>query len=262
MLLVLISSITTSFAHVVENLCWNNGKFSFKATQLPNGAATVKVYTNSSYSGTPVQTFTLNVTGSQISYEVNQPDRTVIRYVKVTWSDGYKNYDATGTNQCVIIEKLCWNQGKYIFRAQAPNGTATVKVYKNSNYTNLLQQFDMTVVGLNHVYEVEQEFRTVKVYVKVTWYGGDKSKDPTGTNQCSLTPITFGQIDAKNIGDNTEVTFQVSSTDENNQITLNFNMPDGSIKKYPIIFLDKLVYGDIWVVTVNNKTGKYTIKKK
>jgi len=161
------------------------------------------------------------------------------------------------------VEKLCWNNGQYSFKATSvPSGSAQVKVYSNSNYTNLIQSFTMAVSGNQITYWVDQPIRTTKVYVKVTWSDGLSNWDPSGTNQCTLTPIIFGKIEAKNIGDNTEVTFQVSSTDEDNKITLNFNMPDGTTKYYQILFWDKLIYGDIWIISVNNRTGKYTIKKK
>lgn len=170
---------------------------------------------------------------------------------------------AASIAQAHTVNLLCWNNGKYSFNAtQLPNGSATVKVYANSNYTNLIQSFNLNVTSGQITYEVNQPIRTVKVYVKVTWSDNFVNQNASGTNQCIITPIVFGPIAAQNVENSTVVTFQVASTDDNNQIVLNFNMPDGTVKKYPITFWDKLVYGDVWVITVNNKTGSYTIKRK
>lgn len=161
------------------------------------------------------------------------------------------------------IERLCWNNGTYGFRAtQIPNGSAVIKVYSNSNYTGLIQTINVNVTGGTLVYWVNQPVRTTKVYVKATWHDGYVNQDASGTVQCSTTPILFGPIGAQNVENTTVVTFQVESTDETNQVTITYNMPDGSVKKFPITFLDKLILGDIWAITINNKTGAYTITKK
>ncbi len=161
------------------------------------------------------------------------------------------------------ITLLCWNNGKYSFSAsQIPQGSAIVQVYSNNNYTGLIQTINLNVTGNSIVYWVNQPTRTQRVYVKVTWHDNYINKNSSGTNQCTTTPITFGPIDAKIEDDNTVITFQVGSTDESNSIVVNYNMPDGSIKKFPIVFLEKLYIGDIWMIVINNKTGKYTIKKK
>lgn len=102
MLTLLISiSVLSTKAHNIEKICWNQGQYGFRATQVPSGTATIKVYTNSNYSGTPSQTFNVQVTGNSIVYYVNQPLKNTKVYVKVTWSDNYVNKDPSGTNQCI-----------------------------------------------------------------------------------------------------------------------------------------------------------------
>lgn len=96
--MILICSFTVSKGHNIANLCWSQGKYSFQATQIPNGNATFKVY---DLSGNFIYQFNKTVTGGSLVYEVNQPIRTTKVTVKVTWSDGYVNTNTSGTNQCV-----------------------------------------------------------------------------------------------------------------------------------------------------------------
>lgn len=161
------------------------------------------------------------------------------------------------------ITLLCWNNGTYSFNAtQVPSGLATIRVYSNSNYTGLIETKTITVIGTQANYYVNQPVRTTKVYVKVTWSDNFVNQNPSGTNQCSTVPIRFGPISAQNIENSTIITFQVESSEDANSITINYYMPDGTIKHFPIVFLDKLYIGDIWVITLNNETGMYTVKKK
>ncbi len=74
--------------------------------------------------------------------------------------------------------------------------------------------------------------------------------------------VKFGQINAKSFGNTTEITFQAESTDAVNNLSFNFKMPNGTLKQYHIVILDKLNIADVWVVTLNNLTGSYTVKKK
>ena len=97
--LILVVSTLIVSAHTPVRLCWDAGKYKFSATSVPSGIATIKVYSNSNYTGL-IQTKTITVVGNTAIYDVNQPVRTTIVYVKVTWSDGYVNNDPTGTNQC------------------------------------------------------------------------------------------------------------------------------------------------------------------
>lgn len=161
------------------------------------------------------------------------------------------------------VEKLCWNQGQYSFKATSvPTGIAVVKVYSNSNYTGLIQTINLNVVGSQITYSVNQPVRTTRVYVKVTWSDNVSNFDPSGTNQCSVVPIIFGKINAKNEGQNTIITFQAESDDTNNKLTVNYYMSDGTLKHYPIILWEKLYLKDTWIITINNITNKYTIKKQ
>jgi len=75
-------------------------------------------------------------------------------------------------------------------------------------------------------------------------------------------PIKFGLIKAENIGQNTIITFQAESTDNENEVIINFMMKDGTKKFYKVILWDKLKLSDTWEITINNITNKYTFKKK
>jgi hypothetical protein len=177
-LILIISALVTN-AHTPVGLCWDNGKYFFTATQVPSGVATIKVYSNSGYTGTPIETKTITVVGTTANYFVNQPVRTTKVYVKVTWSDAFVNQNPTGTNQCVV---------------QAI--------------------------------------------------------------------ITLEILSAKNIGDNTVVDFRAESTTANEQITLNFTLPNGDVKHYCFFILEILKPTDVWEVVVSNKTSQILTVKK
>ena len=99
--MVLITIIAS--AHTITKIHWCGGQYTLKAQSIPNGLATVKVYSTNSYSGTPLQTFTINVSSDPTFFNVNQPLRTTKVYVKITWSDNYVNKVESGTNACSTL---------------------------------------------------------------------------------------------------------------------------------------------------------------
>lgn len=160
------------------------------------------------------------------------------------------------------VYPMCWNLGQYYFNATGvATGTATVKVYSNSGYTNLIYSTTLNVTSSQINYHVNQPVRTTVVYVLVTWSDKKVSKNTTGTNQCITTPITFGNIMAKNIGGDVIITFQAESDDDNNSVKFNITMSDNTIKEFNIPFKDKLLIKDIWVVIINVNSKLYKIKK-
>ena len=178
------------------------------------------------------------------------------------------------------IGLFCWQNGHYNVHATlgASNGKIEVTTYTNSSMTTTVTGGNTQTYLLNSSgavnFTVPQPNMNTPVYVRIKWfkrqgtgYVADNwnSGSPysgTYTSTCHVTAILFGAIDARNSGNTTIITFQVESTDETNSIIVNYNMPNGNVKHFPIVFLDKLMLGDIWVITINNSTGSYTIKKK
>lgn len=173
LLLILIVSTLITNAHNVHLLCWSQGKYSFNATQVPNGVATIKVYSNSNYTGL-IETKTITVSGGQATYDVNQLVRTTKVYVKVTWSDNYVNQDASGTNQCaplailrleVIDAKNIGNNTIIHFRAESTTDNETITI----NFTlpnSVIKSYDIlmwSVLNFNDVWEVVIDNLTNKV---------------------------------------------------------------------------------------------------
>jgi hypothetical protein len=189
---------------------------------------------------------------------------------------------STTISQAHVIWLFCWNNGQYNIHLTdgGYEGKVEVTTYTNSNRTTIVPggntvTYYLDVNGAVNL-TVPQPSINTPVYVWVKWYkrqGNGYVPDnwqggPLGaysgsyTSTCVVTAIQFGAMDAKVVGTTTIVTFEVKSSDDVNTMTLNFTMPGGSTKQYPIVFMDKLKYGDVWVITVNNNTGSYTMKKK
>lgn len=74
--------------------------------------------------------------------------------------------------------------------------------------------------------------------------------------------VKFVELVGHNVGTSTIIEFQTESTDPTHLITINFTMPNGEIVKYNFTFLNEFRRGEIWMITINNATGVYTLKRK
>lgn len=72
--------------------------------------------------------------------------------------------------------------------------------------------------------------------------------------------IKITNLYARNIKNTTEITFKVLSIDETARVSLNFYMPSGKIEKREVV-LPQARPGDIWKVTFDNITKKYSTQK-
>jgi hypothetical protein len=72
--------------------------------------------------------------------------------------------------------------------------------------------------------------------------------------------IKIANLSARNVRNNTEITFRVLSVDETQRIIFNFYMPNGELQKREV----KLPYardGETWKVTFDNIKKTYTTQK-
>lgn len=162
--LIFIALALITNAHIVSPLCWSQGKYSFNATQVPNGIATVKVYSNSNYTGL-IETKSITVLTGQIVYDVNQSVRTTKVYVKVTWSDNYVNQNASGTNQCVVQSilglevidaKNVGNSTIIHFRAESTTDNELITINLKL-FNSEIKSYDIlmwTTLNFNDIWEV------------------------------------------------------------------------------------------------------------
>ncbi len=77
----------------------------------------------------------------------------------------------------------------------------------------------------------------------------------------NVLPIKFDYITARNSGNNTLITFKVGAVEGENQITVKYQMKNGSTKKHVISLPSEIRAGEVWMITINNITNTYTSKK-
>jgi hypothetical protein len=78
----------------------------------------------------------------------------------------------------------------------------------------------------------------------------------------NVLPIKVEYITARNVDNSTLITFKVGAVEDGkNEITVMYQMRNGSTKKRVIELPDEMNPGDIWMVTINNITNTYTTKK-
>ncbi len=73
--------------------------------------------------------------------------------------------------------------------------------------------------------------------------------------------IKFKQINAKNIGNITQVIFKSGEVDNVNYLNFNFTLPSGIVRRHKVYFPSKLKPNETWQVEIDNITGLYTTKK-
>ena len=77
----------------------------------------------------------------------------------------------------------------------------------------------------------------------------------------NVLPIKITAVSAKNVGNTTEVKFNVESVDGDNIIKLNMLLANGTKKTYKIQMPDDVQSGQQWKIIIDNKTQKYTLIK-
>lgn len=183
-----------------------------------------------------------------------------------------------------------WCGGSYTIEGNngAHNGYIEVTVYTNSNMNTVIPQSGGTAPYYTITYQlsnsgsktftVPQLNKNIPVYVKVVWFNINHYLDPWQGNNNATTPITTNSntlsgcsvlaiktieiVDAKKDGNNTIITFRGESTSDNEKVTLNFILPDGTIKHISILFWTKLYPTDLWEIKINNiTTSVITVKK-
>jgi hypothetical protein len=73
-------------------------------------------------------------------------------------------------------------------------------------------------------------------------------------------PLKISNLSARNVDMYTHITFKVLSLDKENRLKVNYVMEDGTKKYFDIILPDTLIEGKFVTISINNKTGNYTIK--
>lgn len=199
-----------------------------------------------------------------------------------------------GTTSAHTLTRQGWCGGFYTIDATigAHNGKIEVTVYTNSSMTTPISQTGgvpptYTITYLldgngKKTFTVPQAIKTVPVYVRVKWFKPNGSGgytldtgwgDGTGINYKTTNSTTLSGcvalaiktleiVDAKKDGNNTIVIFRGESTTDNEIVTLNFTLPDGTIKHISILFWAKLEPTDLWEVKVNNITNAVITVKK
>ena len=73
--------------------------------------------------------------------------------------------------------------------------------------------------------------------------------------------LKYGSVTARNLGDNTIITFQLTSTDDTNELTFNLVYEKNIKRSYKVILMEKLSMNDTWQITINNVSKQYKITK-
>lgn len=190
------------------------------------------------------------------------------------------------------LNNVSWCGGSFTINATvgSGNGKIEVTVYTNSSMTTPISQLGGVPPNYTITYflnsngaktfTVPQPIRTIPVYVKVKWFkkqGSIYVIDPwsnnnsatnftlTGTNLgtgCTLAIKTLEIIDAKNIKNTTIIYFRAESDTDNETLTINYIMPDQTIKSIKILFWTMLKPEDTWEVIIDNVTNKVISVKK
>ena len=173
------------------------------------------------------------------------------------------------------INLNCWNlNGTYniLVTGGSNNGKIEVTTYTNSSKTVIVPGGNMQTYILNSSgsvsFTVPQPLQNTPVYVYIKWYklsdGEYEEEDCSGkyTSTCLALAIkTLEILDAKNVKNTTVITFRGESTTDNEQIILNFTMPDGTTRRITLLFWTKLEPQDIWEATIDNVLKTVNIKK-
>jgi len=155
----------------------------------------------------------------------------------VNWSsDGTKNLNTIVTNYGDTVLSECY---------QVNSGPGTLSGTLTYNFT--IPSGNVNLVG---------KFRR---FTGTCGNGTECSSEQTLIN--NVLPIKFEYITARNSGNNTLITFKAASVEGENQITVQYQMKDGSMKKHAISLPSEIKAGDIWMITINNITNTYTAKK-
>jgi len=176
----------------------------------------------------------------------------------------------------------CWNtNGTYNVSATlgSHNGKIEVTTYTNASMSTIVPGGNTHTYFLNSSgsvnFTVPQPSQNTPVYVYVKWFKPDgnggylpdnwNNGNPTSgkyTTTCLALAIkTLEIISAKNVKNTTIIMFKGESTTDNEQIVLNFTMPDGTMKYVTVLFWTKLNPEDIWEVTIDNVSKSINIKK-
>jgi hypothetical protein len=73
-------------------------------------------------------------------------------------------------------------------------------------------------------------------------------------------PLKISELSARNVGVYTNITFKVLSLDKVNSLKVNYVMEDGTKKYFDITLPNTIREGQYMTISINNKTGNYTIK--
>lgn len=86
-------------------ICWNNGLFTFSASDVATGTATVTLIdaTGNPITGIGAYSATITVINSSLLFTVPQPVRTTVVRVKVVWHNNKVNTEYTTTKTCTNL---------------------------------------------------------------------------------------------------------------------------------------------------------------
>jgi hypothetical protein len=159
----------------------------------------------------------------------------------ITWRLSV-NYSSNGTK----------NLRTYVFNG---NDTVVNSCFQSSNSTNTGTLIYDSIITTGGSSMLRTRFvRSTGTCDNGTICGNDQ------TIIDDVLDIKIINLNAKNIGNTTEVTFDVVSIDETHRITFNFYMPDGTIKK-KLVLLPEAKNNEKWKITFDNINGNYKTKK-
>jgi hypothetical protein len=101
-LLLAILSFATYAETKVTPVCWNNGLFTFSASDAVNGSATVTIIdaAGNTVTGTGAYSALITVFNNQVTFTAPQPIRATIIRIKVVWHDNHVNSKYSTNIQC------------------------------------------------------------------------------------------------------------------------------------------------------------------
>ena len=101
-LLLAFVGIVTYAETKITPLCWNNGLFTFSASDAVNGSATVTIIdaVGNPVTGTGAYSALITVFNNQVTFTAPQPICAIIIRIKVVWHDNHVNSKYSTTIQC------------------------------------------------------------------------------------------------------------------------------------------------------------------
>jgi len=184
-----------------------------------------------------------------------------------------------------------WCSNRYHIDATigSPNGKIEVTVYTNSGMGTIIPQLGGISPNYTITYTLDASGKSsftvpqininTTVYVRVKWFkpsgsgyvldnwNGSGINAITTNNSllpgCTTLAIkTLEIVDAKNVNNTTIIHFKAESDTDNETLTINYIMPDQTLKSIKIVFWTMLKPEDTWEVIIDNLTNNKVISVK